>query len=190
MLFCCASLLASSFIVAQVHFHPKIGLNSYQLQTNVDGFEFKPKSGFNLGVDFRIGDGFYIAPGVHYFALDADFEGIKEDIGNAPIMDNVKQEVVRFPLYVGVSLIDVSKFKLRVQGGGIASMPFKISENDFGFGKDDFKKARFSAGLGAGVDLGRLTLDVNYELGLQEVFSVAGIEAKERVITASVGWLF
>ena len=190
IMFVCASLVVTTFAFSQVHVQPKIGLNSYKLQSEVDGFEFQSKSGFNIGIDFRIGEHFYITPGIHYFALDADFEGIKEDIGNAPIMDNVKQEVLRTPVYIGFPLIDVGKFKLRVQGGGIASMPLNINENDFGFGKDDFEKVRFSAGAGAGLDLGRLTFDVNYEWGLKEVFDVAGISAKERIVTASIGWLF
>jgi hypothetical protein len=60
-----------------------------------------------------------------------------------------------------------------------------VSDNDFGFVKDDLKSSVFSGKVGAGVDIAILAVDLAYEFGLSDVFeSSAGLGGVKRN-----GWL-
>lgn len=191
LLLCFVSLFVSQLAMAQFHVNPKIGFNSYQLRSNSELLQFDSKSGFNLGIDVRIGDKVYLAPGVHFYAVGADFEGIFEEGSMDNLSDNIKQQTIRIPLYLGTSLVEVETFKLRAQIGALGSVPINVSDNAFGLEKDDFRDMKFSGAAGVGIDLGHFTLDANFELGFQDIFPlIESVEIRESIWTISAGWIF
>lgn len=194
------NLIAIAFLLAlfttaasaQVQVNPKIGFNLYDISDDAGDFKVDGKSGFHLGVDFRIGESIYVQPGIHYYSLNTDFEGLINDDATNVIKDDVRANNIRIPLVLGAKFLNTDVLGLRAQVGGVGMIPFNIKDNDLLIGKDDYKAVNFGATVGAGVDIGRVTLDLNYDFGLTDSFDKDEINfsGKGNVLSLSLGFLF
>ncbi|MEM1328403.1 MAG: porin family protein [Bacteroidota bacterium] len=176
------ALVGTTF--AQLTINPKIGVNFYDI-SDTDG-EIIPdgKTGFHGGVDFRIGDKVFVQPGIHYYALSADFQndGLVDRIE-----DDVRLQNVRIPVLVGTSFLQTDQFKLRANIGLVGLFPIATNDNLI-FDADDYRNVNFGAATGVGMDLGRLTLDIMYDFGLTDTFEdTSNFSGRGNVLSLSVG---
>lgn len=96
---------------------------------------------------------------------------------------NQKMNNLAVPVLLGFKLVDYKNFKMRANVGPVAY--FTVGKMS-----SDVRKMSMSSALGLGLDVWRLTLDINYSLGLTDVFSgLLGVhEAKQNIFTVMLGF--
>lgn len=104
----------------------------------------------------------------------------------ADISGQVNQHFLAIPAYVGLRV--GSALGLRVQAGAELSSQVAIGDNNFQLGRDDVRRTILNGLLGAGINLGPVTLDAVYNLGLSNVFE--GLDTKRRMVQVNVGLRF
>ncbi len=137
------------------------------------------------GAKVRVGGAFYIDGGIFWGANGGRIE-------SETTTDDFGTTGVRFPVTLGVRLIRARIIDVRFYGGGVFDVISSVSDNDFGFVKDDLKSSVFSGKVGAGVDIAILAVDLAYEFGLSDVFesSAALGGVKRNAWVAEVGLRF
>ncbi|RRB12431.1 outer membrane beta-barrel protein [Larkinella knui] len=146
--------------------------------------------GWQAGLYGRTGGTFFGQLGLEYRNSTSDL--IRTGQGTTPgsVSDDVKgkidQHFLAIPAYVGVRV--GSALGLRLQAGAELSSLVAIGDNNFQLKKDDLNRTILNGLLGAGINLGPLTLDAVYNLGLQNVFDNA--DAKRRTFAFNLGFRF
>ena len=184
-----ATLLFTSGLWAQVNIIPKVGVNVVDLRGDVEDFTFEGSTGFNVGIDFRFGDDFIFQPGIHYYNLRTDFEGLTEDFSTT--VGNFSNESFRIPVMIGGGIGESEKLQLRLLVGGVAAFRMKVDSDVDGIfdDKDTFRPATYSAIGGIGADLGDLALGLTFEYGLSDVLE-DGNGTKNNIASFTIGYVF
>ncbi len=205
ILFSIAILLAS-VTFGQLGFGIKAGVNMNSLSTDLSDYEKAAKAGFQAGAFLRIGDKWHLQPEAYFTAKKGELT-YDVDYGNQNV-SNINQEItlnsVDVPVLIGYKLIDPPMLNVRLQAGPVASIvtskKFDImvdkqtvdTPDDY---PDNFNDLNWGLQFGAGVDFLMLTVDVRYELGLNNIYSkpdgatAADVgELKNNVFFVSVGW--
>jgi hypothetical protein len=134
-------------------FGPKISVNFTNKWMAKSSTEFLPCA--DLGLFFRFAiSRLYIQPEVNYVIRNQN-NRIRCIAAPCP-SDDYKSHHLDIPVFVGVKVIDLKQFKIRLFIGPEFCVKFKdyISKNDFQLG--------FQTGLG--VDIWRFTIDASYSL--------------------------
>jgi hypothetical protein len=90
-------------------------------------------------------------------------------------------------------VLDLKAVNVRVMAGPVAS--FVIDKNltaenwDETINEDDFKNMNWGLQFGAGVDVLFLTLDLRYEIGLNDVSKLETFSLKNNMFTVGLGWM-
>ncbi len=103
------------------------------------------------------------------------------------VSDRIDQHFIAIPAYVGLRV--GSALGLRVQVGAELASLVSIGNNRFNLGEDDLNRTILNGLAGAGINLGPLTLDAVYNLGLQNVFD-QGADTKRRILALNLGLRF
>ncbi len=103
------------------------------------------------------------------------------------ISGQINQTFLAIPAYVGLRLGGALGVRLQV-GAELAAL-VAIGENNFKLGQDDLNRTILNGLAGVGINLGPLTLDVNYNHGLQNVFN-NGADTKRRMLALNLGFRF
>lgn len=167
--------LFSSALFAQVsspvNFGVHAGLVSTKLDTKVPDVQTvkdNAENGMMLGAFLRINlNKWYVQPELNYVSR-------KSEIVIGDVKGDFKTKSMDIPMLLGYKLVKLPAFKLRGFAGPVAS--FRIDDSfsktfDQKFKDQDLKGAVWNAKVGAGVDVWKLTLDVDYEFGLSDVSS-------------------
>ncbi|WP_282013716.1 porin family protein [Marinifilum flexuosum] len=167
--------LFSSALFAQLSSPINFGVHAGLVSTKIDS-EFpdassvkdKADNGMMLGAFLRINlNKWYLQPELNYVSRKSEV-----DFGLGSL--EVKRKSLDIPMLLGYKLVKLPAFKLRTFAGPVAS--FKIDDSlKSTVGelteKPSFEGAVWNAKVGAGVDVWKLTLDVDYEFGLSDVSS-------------------
>ncbi|GAB3567606.1 hypothetical protein GCM10027578_18810 [Spirosoma luteolum] len=103
------------------------------------------------------------------------------------VSGQIDQTFLAIPAYVGLRV--GGALGLRVQAGAELAALVAVGDNNFKLGKDDLNRTILNGLLGVGINLGPLTLDVNYNLGLQNVVD-QGADTKRNMLAANIGFRF
>lgn len=146
--------------------------------------------GWQAGIYGRSGGTIFGQIGLEYRNSTANLIRVNNSSTTGSVNDqtkgSVKQQFLAIPAYVGVRI--GSALGLRLQAGAELSSQVAIGENNFQLGNDDVRRTILNGLLGAGINLGPLTLDAVYNLGLSNVFE--GIDTKRRMGQINVGFRF
>ena len=177
LLLVAAICLFSSALFAQLSSPISLGVHGGLVSTKVDanmtGSSIKEsaENGMMLGAFARINiDKWYIPPELNYVSRKSSLE-------LAGVSADVKTKSVDIPVLLGYKLVKLPLFKLRAFAGPVASFSVDDNFKDLvtGSGENSFKpemkNAVWNAKVGAGIDVWKLTLDVDYEFGLTDVSS-------------------
>jgi len=183
----------ATFAIGQLPFSfgPKIGLNISKLSTDVSAITTAAKSGLQIGAFVRLGNKTYIQPELMFSGRGGIFETITPT-KNGSVEQHFSLKTLDIPVLIGTKVINAPLAKLRIYAGPVAS--FVLSKSwrigDIEQAEDDIKlkNAIWSATVGAGVDILMLTLDVRYELGLNNISSDNISSVKNNMWNISLGW--
>ncbi len=188
------ALFALALAVTPAQARPKINAQAGATWTNLTSvgdlnLEDEGRLGYALGGQVRFGGNQYVAPGLFYqrTALEAS---VADTIGIGDITDVVGTNALYIPVHFGISLSpSPDQAGLRLYAGPSLTIVTSVADNDFGIVKDDYESTIFGGVLGVGADVSTLTLDLNYDIGLSNVFKDDD-KAKQNVLRALVGLRF
>jgi hypothetical protein len=153
------------------------------------------RTGWQAGIYGRSGGTLFGQIGLEYRNSTSNLVRSGSVIGNptsttattgAEVRDQINQHFLAIPAYVGVRIGALAG--LRLQAGAELSSMVAIGDNNFELGRDDVNRTILNGLLGAGINLGPVTLDAVYNHGLQNVFD--GVDTKRRMWQFNVGFRF
>ncbi len=184
-------VLSSTIVFGQFTIGPKVGYNASKFSTDLDTISSKFKSGFQIGVFVRIGKKLYFQPEIYYTTQGGVFESNK---------NNWEQKVsigsLDIPALVGFKLINTKIINLRILAGPLASFVVNKSVKDAGgilgpIENADINSVNWAVQVGAGLDVLFFTLDVRYQIGLNNLIKTienSDINSKNSVWVVSLGF--
>ncbi len=199
-----ATLVNGLLCVAQWQFNPQIGLTFQNLTDAPENAEYKAKAGWILGMDARVGETFYLQPGL-FFARNATTittEVPSADPNNpgtittTSIEDDIVRSFAKLRLMGGWKLINGDAFKLRLAVG--PSYDFLLSvddkDNKLDFEEADFTSGSFNLDAAVGMDIAFFTVEPGVSFGLSQVYSdnirTQEIDSKYLTFSLTVGLVF
>ncbi|MCZ4695733.1 PorT family protein [Ancylomarina euxinus] len=164
------------------------GLVSTKLETNMSSSSIKEnaENGMMLGAFARINiNKWYIQPELNYVKRKSSIE---QSFMGADIKMDVETKSIDIPVLLGYKIVKLPLFKLRAFAGPVASFNIddKIKTTLGDVEDGNFKSAVWNAKVGAGVDVWKLTLDVDYEFGLTDVSSE--FLKKNKMVNVTLGF--
>lgn len=191
-----AALIMGSSVFAQgvdIAIGPKIGYQTAKLSYDKASIKSEFSNHFTAGIFARVGIGnIYIQPELLYFKtsniFDYNLTGTNQRIDIPTGVNLTLNEAnLQLPVLVGIKLLDLDVICLRAQVGPTANFVLKSQtlvnwefnnnteqseEIPEGF---DTKSIAWGMQAGVGVDILNLfTLDINYNLGLTNIFNKLG----------------
>ena len=183
-----ALIFISSTIFAQLPFSigPKVGVNfskvSQGIEAGVDKYTEKSITGFQGGIFLRINiRKLYLQPELYYCYKGGVLKNNKDPqyLGKSSF-NEIKISSLDLPVLIGFKFIDTEVVNLRIFAGPVFSFSIdkKINVNVDGIkmdepilNSDDLKGGNWGLCFGAGADLTKLTLDIRYEVGVNDISS-------------------
>lgn len=178
----------SSALFAQLSSPISFGLHAGLVNTKTDAdtgsfAEVKEKAdnGMMIGAFLRVNlNKWYVQPELNYVSRKSQLEVLGESY-------DIKTKSLDVPILLGYKIVKLPAFKLRAFAGPVASFKiddsFKSTLDEI---DEDFNGAVWNAKVGAGVDLWKLTLDVDYEFGLSDVSSE--FLKKNKMVNVTLGF--
>ncbi|WP_338237661.1 porin family protein [Persicobacter diffluens] len=152
---------------AQVHLIPAAGVTI--AKPNDDAFN--AKAGYKFGASVRIGDKWFIQPGLFYtkYSSEVDLNDLQATQSTSNIsFDQTGWEV---PVMVGYQFINSDMFKFRAYAGPQVGFGYKTDGNNFA-DVFDTQSTQWAVKAGLGVDVLFFTLDADYGWGLTDNFKL------------------
>lgn len=184
----CLMVITSAGAFAQFHLGLKGGLNYNTIKAQDNQFDESGVLGYQIGAWARIGKSFYLQPEAY---IGTKGSNIKFQVGNTTATAEEKQKFTTLdvPLLLGTR-IGGDKLNVRLMAG--PSFQFLLDDNSSAFSQasnpDFYKYKDFvtNAQIGAGVDLGNLSVDLRYETSLQDINKNDG--QKQSLLHLSLGF--
>jgi hypothetical protein len=194
ILFVILIMASASIVKAQGVFSigPKVGYNSYELTDNMDSVQASIKNSFQIGAFIRIGSKVYFQPEANY---QVDKSTVNSGTGSSILSQDVTLKSIKIPALLGVKLINKSVFNLRVMAGPAFTYIYdkKLSPSALNDlwpiqSVDDLKNSIWSVQMGAGMDILFMTLDVRYEMGIDNTYNGSSdLKMKNNMFNVSLG---
>lgn len=212
-------LFAALFIatVANAQFDicvgPKVGYQATKLSLDKQTIKSSFKGNMTFGVFGRVTiKKFIVQPELLYFKSGKVFEtSLFENIPGNIIPDvkptfTINQANLALPIYLGYQFLDLDLIKMRANVGPV--FYFAVGKTEYSSNLTGDKKTKtqespnenmtMGAALNLGIDVWRLTLDVNYSLGLTDAFDdeieiggyefETGDDTKQNIFTVTLGF--
>lgn len=174
LLLICVLFLGST-LMAQIAFGPKAGYSSSKLATTKSDIKSELKNNFTFGAFLRVGGLIYVQPELNYFTSGSTFTAKGVDSGEFEL----SMKNIQIPVFIGTKILPLGDLgNIRIQAGPTATFVLSdktklkdVPEQMENIYEDfDVKKVQWGLQFGAGIDVWKLTLDVQYQLGLTNVF--------------------
>lgn len=186
-----ATFVTCSLAYAQIpgfNIGPKVGATFSKFTTDQDQITEELKSTFHFGAFARIGKKVYLQPEL----VVMNRSGLlKTDLIDGS-SNSIKITSIDLPVLLGVKVIDLKATNIRVMAGPVASLTLNkeisIENWENTINRDDFRNANWGIQFGAGADLLFLTLDLRYEIGMNDVSKLDGFDLKNNMFIISLGW--
>ncbi len=171
---------------------PKVGYNSYKITSNVDSIQASIKNSFQVGGFIRIGKKVYFQPEANYQISKST---LSKSAGALVQRQDVTLTSIKVPVLLGAKIINTKAFNLRFMVGPTVTFvldkklnPSTVSELWPIHTVDDIKNSMWSVQMGAGMDILFVTLDVRYEMGIDNAYNgSSNLQMKNNIFNVSVG---
>ncbi|MDR1756154.1 MAG: PorT family protein [Culturomica sp.] len=161
--FCCFSVFGQ----LPVNFGIHGGVSNTKLKVDrgstatIDYLKSSAKTGYMIGLFGRVNLGpVYVEPSLNYSHRESETK--INNLGDAG-SGRVKYNSFDIPVMLGFHVVDISLAKVRVFAGPVASFTGKLKIDDLGAFKANNDEMMWSGKVGLGVDVWKLTFDVDYE---------------------------
>lgn len=166
----------------------KGGINLASLKSD-NFFGEENRLGYQFGLWARLGGaGFYVQPEAYLAGKGGNFN-VEQDNGTEA-SGKVRFTTLDVPVLIG-NKIGFNKLNVRFMAGPIISFilddSFKGNAQQIG-DIDNYKNQTWGAQIGAGVDVGSLTVDLRYEAGLSNVSKSGQYDQKQNLWHLSLGY--
>lgn len=174
-------LVCMTTVNAQLQFNPQIGVNFTDVDVELNDLigvdpKTEGKAGILIGADLRLGNKFYVQPGLFVIGSRIVYS-----------FDDDDYEISRY----GAKLKGLLGYKFggdgfafRVMGGPTYDFQLGInSEDNPYFDEDDFKKGIFNLDAGIGVDVLFITAELGYSWAFTDTFDEDFFDNKPRYET-------
>lgn len=185
LIFC----LLSTSLLAQIQLNPKTGWNKFKFKPSEESLLTSSKErGFQIGADIRMGSANYVQTGVHFVASNARYVDGRVDLLEP--VDKTRLEMVKVPLSIGRTFLDLEVLQIHLRLGGVANFPLAVEEVNVNFVDiEDYETFNFGAIGALGLEVFRVTFDIQFEHALTDIFANdAG--SKNHLWSFSLGYLF
>lgn len=197
--------------ISPITFGPKVGYQTTKLSMDKQTIKSDFKGNMTFGVFARLTiKNIVIQPELLYFKSGKVFEvnALGNDWGIGNLVPNptftINQSNLALPILVGYQFIDIPILKMRANVGPV--FYFAVGKAQYAMNGEDLpistegvtENMTMGAALNLGVDIWKLTLDINYSLGLTDVFDdeikLAGHEidlgddTKQNIFTVTLGF--
>lgn len=192
------AVLAAQYAMSQLSVGPKIGYTASSLSTEQEDINEDMKSSLHFGAFARLGTKVYFQPEVLWMTKGTTF-GYDPNIfgGSSEVTQDVELKTIDVPLMVGVKLINLKITNVRAMAGPVASFVMDKTVEATGISgtleDKDLNNANWGIQIGAGVDVLKFSLDVRYEMGLNNIaeggdddFDYGNL--KNNAFLVSLGW--
>lgn len=171
---------------------PKIGYSSNTLTNNLDSVQSSIKNSFQVGAFIRLGKKVYFQPEANYQVVTST---LNKSTGSSVLSQDITIESLKIPALIGVKLINKEAFNLRIMAGPAYTFllnkkldPQHMDEVWPIQSVDDLKNSVWSVQMGAGLDVLFMTLDVRYELGIDNMYNgESNLQMKNNLFNVSLG---
>lgn len=193
--------LLTGSVFSQFSFGPKIGYNSTKLSLDRSDISSELKNNFQFGLFLRIGTKIYVQPEVNWVSQGSIFKTSEDFSFSSKFEQEVKLNTIQVPFMVGAKVIDLKMFNLRIFGGPTASFITKVKiDNKLATGIEpitaaDLEDLIWSFQVGAGFDITKLTFDIRYNFGINNVMKTVEIDggpvefsSKTNGFNVTIGW--
>ncbi|MGA2822134.1 MAG: porin family protein [Bacteroidales bacterium] len=160
----------------QFSFGIKVGYNASKLHTSLDSIKSSFNSGFHFGAFFRFGKKVYVQPEAYYTLQGGIFQN---NVSNT--VNNWKQNVtvgtLDIPVLVGFKLLNLKVVNWRIMAGPMVSFVVNSKIKNVSLTgpieNSNINKLNWYVQVGTGVDVLFLTLDIRYQVGLNQMIKSA-----------------
>lgn len=187
LLFC---TIIVSPLIAQTSFNAKGGINLSRLSSDPMDTNTEARIGFQVGADVRFGDRFKFIPGLYYIKYGNQIQNLDMVNGSVLLEDDVRIQALRAPLLGAVRLLGLEVLNLHIKGGFAATWVTAVDDNNLNLDKEDYEAFIFGGIVGVGLDVAIFTIDLDYEIGLSDVFKTDAEDVRNNMLSLSVGLLF
>ncbi len=188
-------MLSACIAFGQFSVGPKIGFNTNKLTTDLDSISTDFQNNFQFGAFVRIGKKIYIQPEINWLTVGGVFEN---ETGLNPFKQEISMKSIEIPVIVGWRILNFGVGNVRILLGPSATIVMdKTITSKEGEGyiqpiKDsDIEDLAWGFNLGAGVDVLMFTLDLRYQMGINDVISSVenfNINSRSNMFSISLGW--
>ena len=197
--------------ISPITFGPKVGYQTTKLSLDENVIKSDFKGNMTFGVFARLTiKNIVLQPELLYFKSGKVFEvsALGNDWGLNNLIPNptftINQSNLALPIMIGYQFIDIPIIKMRANVGPV--FYFAVGKAEYSMNGEDIplpvesatENMTMGAALNLGLDIWKLTLDINYSLGLTDVFDdeleIAGHEVdlgdntKQNIFTVTVGF--
>lgn len=171
---------------------PKIGYNSNTLTDNFDSIRANTKNSFQIGAFIRIGSRIYFQPEANYHIVTST---LNKSFGSSVQSQDIRVKSLKIPALIGIKLIKKGPVNLRIMAGPAYTFILNKELNPENMDElwpiqsvDDIKNSIWSVQMGAGMDVLFMTLDVRYELDMENIYNgESNFELKNNMFNVSLG---
>lgn len=197
--------------ISPITFGPKVGYQTTKLSMDKQTIKSDFKGNMTFGVFARLTiKNIVIQPELLYFKSGKVFEvnALGNDWGLNNLIPNptftINQSNLALPIMIGYQFIDIPIIKMRANVGPV--FYFAVGKAEYAMNGEDLpistegvtENMTMGAALNLGVDIWKLTLDINYSLGLTDVFDDEiefagheidlGDDTKQNIFTVTLGF--
>ena len=131
-----------------------------------------------------MGESVYFQPELNVMTRNANLENTNQS-------GTIKMTSIDLPLLLGVRVLNLELLNVRAMAGPVGSMTvskkINLADVDLDLKKDDLKNFNWGLQFGAGVDILIFSLDLRYEIGLNDVSKLSGFDFKNNMFTVALG---
>jgi len=186
-------VLVSGIVFGQFSIGPKIGFNTNKLTTDVDEYASDATNNFNFGAFARFGTKIYLQPEVNWLTIG----GVLEDKASLnPVKTEIEMKSIEIPVILGWRLINLGAGNIRILLGPSGTLVVDKTVKPDATITDPIEEADledflWGFNLGAGVDIFMFTLDIRYQMGINEVLTKVqefDVNSRNNMFAISLGW--